>query len=491
MSPKITPLPRPKQRSLRALGVIASAFVVTALAASGGCSNFFGAGPDPAADGRVDASAVGGSGGCSPLASLDPTGNGVGCEALYDCLRAHCDPELRSCFGSNYQSQSFSGSLCEGVTSCVLQNQCSPGNSCAKAAKNGCPTCLTQLVSCEQSTCQGMCNGQGGSGSSGAITLVPNVQVSAIALDPDTVYFATQQGLAKVGKDGTGEIGLSALSQPSGLALDANNLYAIDGANNSLVALAKSGTPHQTTLGSWMCGGGPGSLVLDSSGIYLTSGPTLFKIPIAGGSVNFLASDGSSNGGPGYGTRLAADDQYAYYIANDQDGGVQPGHQAINGILKTSALPGNGCSNQVGTHLTDADGTIMAVSLAAQQSEKVLFFSDLTSNGLTAILELRALILISPLRSSTAGTLAMLQAPTTSNNPTAGSPIIADPDGGYLYVAGFDGIYRIACNIGSCGSPEMFVPGASASALAFDGQYLYYGDQSGGQNPPGLRKIAK
>jgi hypothetical protein len=240
-----------------------------------------------------------------------------------------------------------------------------------------------------------------------------------------------------------------------------------------------------------MCGGGQGSLVLDSSGIYLTSGPNVFKVPVAGGSVNFLASDVSSNSGPSSGTRLATDDQYVYYTATDMDGGLQPSHQAINGILKTATLPGNGCSNQFGTHLSDADGTIMSISLAAQQSEKVLFFSDLTSNGLTPILELRTLIVTSPLQSSGAGTIGMLQAPTTANNSNAGSPILADPDGGYLYVAGFDGIYRIACNVGSCDTLELFVPGAAATAMAFDGQYLYYGDQSSGVNPPGLRKIAK
>jgi hypothetical protein len=492
-------LGRRSSRSLRGPGKVVIAALAAALAVGGGCSNFFGPGPDPAADGRVDGGLVTT---CNPLQVLDPTGNSPGCGELYSCLQTHCDQQLRACFGNDYQSQQFVDVPCQSVVQCEQDSGCNSNSGCVKSAESSCATCLTQVVDCEQSSCQGACNsqgsggngsggnGSGGSGGSAAITLVPNVQVTAIALDSDTVYFANQQGLAKVGKDGSGETGLGGFPQVSGLALDANNLYVVNPTNNSLLALGKSAGGRQTTLATWMCGGGSGSLALDSSGIYLTSGSNLFDVPIAGGSANLLASDVSSNGGGS--TRIALDDQYVYYVASDLDGGVPATHQAINAVAKAPTLGGAGCGNQLtGMHVADVDGSLMAMSPAVTASETVLFFTDLTSNGLAPTLELRAAILPMPLHGIQAGTFATLQTATNSSNPSAGNAIAADPGGGSLYVAGFDGIYRVACNIGSCGTPQMFVPGADATALAFDGQYLYYGDQSGGVNPPGLRKIAK
>jgi hypothetical protein len=494
MIAKFAQLGRRSSRSLLGTrNVIVAA--LAAVLAVGGCSNFFGPGPDPAADGRVDG---GLTTPCSPLELLDPAGNGPGCSQLYSCLKARCDQQLRACFGSDYQNQQFADAPCQSVAECEQGSGCGSNSSCVRSAQSSCATCLTQVVACEQQTCQGTCNsqgsggnGSGGTSGSGAITLVPNVQVTAIALDDDTVYFANQQGLAKVGKDGSGETGLGSFAQVTALALDANNLYIVNPTNNSLLAVGKN-AGGQTTLATWMCGGGSGSLALDSSGIYLTSGSNLFDVPIAGGSANLLASDVSSNGGPIGSARIALDDKYVYYAGSDLDGGIVGAHPAINAVAKTPTLGGAGCGNQLtGLHVADVDGNLAGMSLAVTASETVLFFADLTSNGLTPTLELRAIVLPMPLHAIQPGTFATLQAPTNSGNATAGSAIAADPDGGYLYVAGFDGIYRVACNIGSCGAPQMFVPGAAASALAFDGQYLYYGDQSGGVNPPGLRKIAK
>ena len=114
-----------------------------------------------------------------------------------------------------------------------------------------------------------------------------------------------------------------------------------------------------------------------------------------------------------------------------------------------------------------------------------------TSDGLTPVLIVHATILGSAGMPST-GDLAMLTAPNSNGTGFAGTALAADANGGYLYFGAFDGIYRMACNITACGQPELFVPGALATALAFDGEFLYYGDQNGGANGgPGLKKIAK
>ncbi len=149
----------------------------------------------------------------------------------------------------------------------------------------------------------------------------------------------------------------------------------------------------------------------------------------------------------------------------------------------------------MGQVVASAHGSVGAMSLATGQTstspgqtESVLFFTDLTSDGLNPQLMVHASIQGGSTPPTT-GDLATLTASSTNNNGNAGAAIVADADGGYVYFGSFDGIYRIACNITACGQPELFVPGASATALAFDGAFLYYGDQSGGTNgAPGSKK---
>ncbi|HEY4158025.1 MAG TPA: hypothetical protein VGM29_08005 [Polyangiaceae bacterium] len=167
-------------RRWRTLSAVASASVVTALVVANGCSNFAGPGPDPAADGRVDGGhglSGSGSGGsaasCNPLTSFDPNGNGPGCSKLYNCLATKCDSVMRTCFSGSYQNPSFGGGLCEGLTTCMINQGCSTSstNSCSRNA--ACSACLTALVECETSNCNNSASnscgslGAGGSGGFG------------------------------------------------------------------------------------------------------------------------------------------------------------------------------------------------------------------------------------------------------------------------------------------------------------------------------------
>ncbi|HTA90658.1 MAG TPA: hypothetical protein VK745_13805 [Polyangiaceae bacterium] len=488
-------------RSARGSGARVGLSVATVLMISVGCSNFFGPGPDPAVDGRVDAGLAGTGGGtsCNPVASIDPSGNGQGCGALYSCLQSSCGSQLSACFGND--NTSFAGSVCQGLSSCIANSGCNSSESsgCLNNAESGCKVCLLALAACEMTNCRSSGNtspcAASGGGSGNTSTLAANVQVNAIALDTNSVYFETQNGLAKVNKDGSQEQGLGNFNQLSGLGLDANFLYVINSATNSVLAVPKAGAQtNPPALASWMCGGGQGSLALDGSGIYLTSGPDLYHVPIAGGSAGLLTTDVALATGSAWGARVALDNNNVYYVGN----GVAGGGQAINSIAKSTLPSGVSCGAQsVGKAVAQAQGSVGGMSLAAGQSttpgqtESVLFFTDLTSNGLTPELMVHATILGASTPAST-GDLATLVAPSTANNGNVGAAIAADADGGYLYFGSFDGIYRIACNVAACGQPELFVPGASATALAFDGDFLYYGDQSSGSSgPPGLKKIAK
>jgi hypothetical protein len=230
-----------------------------------------------------------------------------------------------------------------------------------------------------------------------------------------------------------------------------------------------------------MCGGGMGSLVLDAPSIYVSSGSNLFAVPVAGGSPATLANDVAPfNGGPDPGPRVATDGQNVYYAA----GNMMGGGQRISGVLKSATSPGSNCGTIAGTQIALAYGNVMALTLNQ---------GDLTSDGVTPKLVVRAILLPAALGSATAVDVATLRPPTSGpSTPNPGTALVADPGSGDLYLSGFDGIYRMTCTAAGCSAPGLFVSGAVASALAVDDSYLYYGDQNSGPNgASGLKKIAK
>jgi hypothetical protein len=510
---------RGRKRALRVTAGLGLS-LAAALAVNAGCSRFFDSGPDPADDGLVDGAVVAGAGGggCALFETLDPSLGSPGCARLFSCMQMHCDQQLRSCFGNGYQTQSYVGSPCQPAAQCELQNGCRLGIGCTNlqnaGSSNGnaqpnCSSCLAQLANCERSFCQGLCdsvgaggsspgtNGQGGQGvavGGESVTLVNEASLNAIAVDSNAVYFADTQYVRKVNKDGTGAMVLGAFPLFSGLALDASYLYLLN-SSNSLQVVNKTGGGSRP-LASWTCAGGLGSLLLDDSSLYLTSGPRLYAVPAAGGSADLLADDVAPSFGPAWGTRLGVDADNVYYAAVSVSGSGQ----SINGIAKSSARPSASCGSQSGTTIAQADGNVMAMTLLSRQGAQALFLTDVTSNfgtgvtgnALTPTLKVRVISLTGALGPAQAVAMATIQLPSSVNNPNLGSGLAVDPASGSVYFASFDGIYRMKCDALPCAAAELFVSSVSASALALDDHYLYYADQGYGPNGrAGLKKIAE
>lgn len=325
--------------------------------------------------------------------------------------------------------------------------------------------------------------GQAGAASVVPTQLVSGVSVSDLAIDADGVYFTSNQGLAKVQKSGGSPVPLGGFSQLNGLAVDAQAIYAVNN-NGFLFSVHKDGSGTKT-LSSAMCGGGSGAVELDQGNAFFTTGPYLRTAPIDGGGSNDLASNVFAGGGPASATRLALDAQNAYYLGASNIGGSS----AVYGVSRAGSVA-TSCSAGLegsGTQIATGKGAISALTGDGTR----LYFTDVTSNGLSPVLVVSA-ILAPSLQSSTVTDLAKLTA-DNNNTQNAGSALASD--GTYLYFGGFAGIYRVlvggptcSSNALPCGTPELVVSDASATALALDDGFLYYGDQNG---PSGLKKIAK
>jgi hypothetical protein len=328
----------------------------------------------------------------------------------------------------------------------------------------------------------------GAAGAAGAASAVPTqlvsgVSVSDLVVDADSVYFTSNQGLAKVQKSGGNPVPLGGFSQLNALAVDAHAIYAVNN-NGSLFSVHKDGSGTMT-YGTAMCGGGSGAVALDAGNAFFTTGPFLRTVPIGGGTTSDLASDVWEGGGPATAARLALDAQNAYYLGSPNTGGSG----AVFGVARAGSL-GSSCFGgqpSSGTQIAAGKGSITAIA----GDGKRLYFTDVTSNGLSPVLVVSA-ILAPSLAPSTVTELAKLNS-DNNNSPNAGNALASD--GTYLYFGGFSGIYRVlvggpTCSSTAlpCGTPELVVANAMATALALDDGFLYYGDQNG---QSGLKKIAK
>jgi len=331
-------------------------------------------------------------------------------------------------------------------------------------------------------------DGRVDAGLAGAASVVPTslvsgVSVSDLAIDADSVYFTSNQGLAKVQKSGGNPVPLGGFSQLNGLVVDAHAIYAVNN-NGSLFSVHKDGS-GTTTLSSAMCGGVSGAVALAATEVFFTTGPYLRTTTVSGGTPFDLAANVWEGGGPAAAARLALDAQNAYYLGNPSTGG----QGALYGVSQAS-LVGASCTGLTGsgTQIAVAKGSIAA--LAGDGTR--LYFSDVTSNGLSPVLVVSVILAPSLTTRSTVTDLAKLTA-DSNNSPNAGNALASD--GTYLYFGGFSGIYRVlvggpTCSSTAlpCGTPELVVANAAATALAVDDGFLYYGDQNG---PSGLKKIAK
>jgi hypothetical protein len=224
--------------------------------------------------------------------------------------------------------------------------------------------------------------------------------------------------------------------------------------------------------------------LLDAGDVFFTAGPYLRTTPVTGAALADLTTDIWQGGGPNMATRLAVDTRNVYYVGNPSVGG----QGAVYGVSRASATASS-CMGLIsqGTRVASAQGSVAGLTGDGSR----LYFSDLTSNGLSPVLLVSA-VLAPSLAPSTVTVLAKLEASGT-NAPNLGGALASD--GAYLYFAGFSGIYRVpvhapACqaDAGPCPEPELVVGGAQANALAVDADFLYYADQNG---PSGLKKVAK
>ncbi|HEY1533222.1 MAG TPA: hypothetical protein VGF76_04370 [Polyangiaceae bacterium] len=149
--------------------------------------------------------------------------------------------------------------------------------------------------------------GLAGAGNALPTQLVSGVSVSDLVIDADSVYFTSNQGLAKVPKSGGNPVPLGGFSQLNGLAVDAHAIYAVNN-NGSLFSVHKDGS-GTLTLSSAMCGGGSGAVALDADNAFFSTGPDLRTVPIGGGTSSDLASNIFQGGGPASAARLALDAQ--------------------------------------------------------------------------------------------------------------------------------------------------------------------------------------
>ncbi|HEY5376956.1 MAG TPA: hypothetical protein VIK01_24915 [Polyangiaceae bacterium] len=323
--------------------------------------------------------------------------------------------------------------------------------------------------------------GAAGAASIEPTQLVSGVSVNALALDADTVYFTSNQGLAKVAKQGGSAVPLGGFSQLNGLAVDARAIYAVN-SNGALFSVHKNGT-STTTLSTATCGGGAGAVAISADSAFFSTGPYLRNTPISGGTTSDLTSNVWQAGGQASAARIALDAQNAYYIGSALTGGLG----ALYGVAQAGS--GMSCVAQLapGTRLASAKGTIGA--LAGDGTR--LYFTDLTSNGLSPVLVVSVIVAPS-LAHATVIDLGKITAEGNNNTQTAGNALASD--GTHLYFGGFSGIYRVlvggpTCSATAlpCSAPELVVTNAMPTALAVDTDSLYYGDQNGN----GLKKVAK
>ncbi|HEX3853268.1 MAG TPA: hypothetical protein VHW01_20030, partial [Polyangiaceae bacterium] len=198
--------------------------------------------------------------------------------------------------------------------------------------------------------------GAAGAASALPTQLVSGVSVNALALDADTVYFTSNQGLAKVAKKGGSAVPLGGFTQLNGLAVDAYAIYAVN-SNGALFSVNKNGSGSMT-LSSSMCGGGAGAVAVTADNAFFSTGPYLRNTPIDGGTTSDLASNVWQAGGQAAAARLALDANNAYYIGSELTGGLG----ALYGVPQVGS--GTSCVAQQlsGMRLASAKGTIAALT---------------------------------------------------------------------------------------------------------------------------------
>ncbi len=453
-----------------------------ALPLLGACSDYFGEGPDPSEAGPCEncPSETGGSGNSGNIGNSGGSGNSSAsggtacasdpltgllsvtewdCPEVTECLQLNCNPHLSACLGPDYTSptSNFNSGDCSGFASCIWGCNCNQSCTPGCMPDNQCTTCLGDLTACAQTSCSIELENCGSGASAGWATVVTEgVHAADIVMDQQTLYFATRTGLASAPKSGGEAMGLAALQNLRGLALDGDYLYTAQD-SGALVRVSTDGQEN-TTLIPPSYGGGSGAVIIDAAGAYVfyVVGPYLRRAHLDGtGNVLELAMDvaGGDAGGPRV---FALAGTLAYYV-------LQNGRHELRAVDQEglAVVPNSGM-------VTTVDGSIQGLVSSADD----LYFTELTSDGLDQMLLVKR-VSGSPWQTTLLGTSTT---PGDSFAPMTGMAGQAlATDGTYVYFNGMQGLQRVPA-LG--GEVETIDPRAGPVAIALDADHVYWSEEN-------------
>lgn len=326
---------------------------------------------------------------------------------------------------------------------------------------------------CEVPPCPGSGGSGPGSGGSGQVgsVLASNLgnNVNDIALDDEFVYFTTNQGLARVSKEGGQPEPLGGFIGVNGLAVTLGYVYLVE--NSGAVTRVFAGGGEPETIVPATFGGGSGAIVVDDKNLFYLVGPYLRRALLEGGTASDLTSDVFQGGVSAH--RLASDGLFAYYVASPMNGGS--GSQ-LRKIAKDAPGGMSQPHSSAGTLVAEAKGVIPVVTSDGQS----VYFADVGSDGLRARLEIRKVT--SGVDQSTQ-LIATWTPSGSNNNPGGGGDMVTDGDN--IYFGGSGGIFKVSVEGGEI---ETIDEQAMTNAIAVDERYLFWADQN--QNGT-LRRLEK
>jgi hypothetical protein len=314
------------------------------------------------------------------------------------------------------------------------------------------------------------CPGSGGSGQVGTVlTSDLGNNVNAIALDDKFVYFTTNQGLARVSKEGGDPEPLGGFAGVNGLAVTVGYVYLVEG-SGAVTRVFTGGGPPETIVPATF-GGGSGSIVADATHMYYLVGPYLRRAKLEGGTASDLTGDAFQGGISAH--RLAIDETFAYYVASPPTGAQ--GSQLRK--LRKDAPGGMTQQNtSSGTLVADAKGVIPVVT----SDDQAVYFADFGSDGLKVQIEIRK---VASGVDKPTELIATMTPSGNNNNPGVGGDMVSD--GTSIYFGGSSGIFKVSVEGGEI---ETIDAQAMTNALAVDDRYLFWADQNSNGT---LRRLAK
>ncbi len=444
---------------------------VLALATLSACSDFFGEGPDPSRAGRsrdVGAGARGGTGG-GTVGSMGGAGSACSdaCSEVVSCLANACRNEVERCLGPNFAQAEPGQGECPEYLGCVAECQCDQAcaNDCRPQDTGACSSCLGAMASCQLRNCSSQTQACVDAGSATeVITDEISTSVRDLALDDEFIYFTTSQGLARIAKTGGTAMGLHDLANAGALAVSDAGVYLVDDSGR-VIRVSKDGS-ESVTLVAAAQGGGSGAIVVDATQMFYTVGNFLRRAPLAGGGATELANDVRPSGQSSL-HGLAQDDDALYYAAQGQGAGPA---RVLRRLAKDPAdAGGTGGSGGAGG-ASDTLATTTGDFGAVASDGVAVYFTELSSDGLSSKLEIKKLVL------ATRKVSVVAAGTPDGGGPGGNAGSALAVDGGSVYFGLVLGLFKVT---GAGGPLKTVDATAFPLALAFDETYVYWNEQSG------------